>query len=247
MVTDEHHHHRDVAATLLELADTLGSDYDVIDYLDTLLQRSCALLEVDAGGVMLANGNGSLELMVSTSARTRLLELFEIQGDQGPCLDSYRLGERVIGDDLAEHGALQRWPQFAAEALGNGYTSVYAFPLRWRNHAIGALNLFGHEPGPVGPLQLQGAQAMAQMAAIGILQERAVRESRELAGHLQTALNSRVIIEQAKGVLAERGGIDMGRAYDTLRAYCRNRNLSLRDTASAVAASELPADEILRS
>jgi GAF domain-containing protein len=220
----------------------LGSDYDLFDYLDRLLQRSCAVVDAAAGGIMLDNGRGELQVMAATDERMRLLELFEVQGDEGPCVEAYELGDRVVVDDL---GASERWPRFTPTAVERGFVAALAFPLRWRTQSIGALNLFCEQPGPVEQVQLRGAQAMAQMAAIGILQERAVREARELAGHLQTALNSRVIIEQAKGILAERGDLDMGAAYEALRTYCRNHNARLRETAAAVVNGTLAVSEVL--
>lgn len=235
-------YHRDLSATLLELADTLGSDYDLFDYLDRLLQRSCAVAGAAAGGIMLDNGRGELQAMAATDERIRVLELFELQGEEGPCVEAYQLGERVVADNLT---SATRWPEFTPTAVARGFSAALAFPLRWRSTSIGALNLFREQPGPVEALQLQGAQAMAQMAAIGILQERAVREARELAGHLQTALSTRVVIEQAKGILAEHGDLDMGAAYDALRWYCRNHNARLRETALAVVGGTLAANEVL--
>lgn len=240
MATTTYYQH--LSATLLELADTLGSDYDLVDYLDTLLQRSCAVLDATAGGVMLDNGQGTLEVMASSDERMRLLELFEVQGEEGPCVDAYQLGQRVVADDLSDS---QQWPAFLPVARERGFAAVFAFPLRWRNRSIGALNIFRDQPGPAEPAQLHGAQALAQMAAIGILHERAVREARELADHLQTALNSRVVIEQAKGILAERGNCDMGEAYEILRGYCRDNNARMRDTATAIAHGDLAVDTVL--
>ncbi|QBI21722.1 ANTAR domain-containing protein [Egibacter rhizosphaerae] len=235
-------HEQDLSAALLELADTLTSDYDVVDYLDRLLHYSCGVMQAPAGGVMLDNGRGSLAVMASTDERMRLLEVLEVQGDEGPCVDAYRSGERVVVGDL--RGSRQ-WPGFTPMASERGIAAVCAFPLRWRDHSIGALNLFRDEPGALEPRQLQAAQALAQMAAIGILQERAVREARELTAQLQTALHSRIVIEQAKGILAERGGFDMGAAYEALRWYCRTRNLRLRQTAGAITADPSVADEVI--
>lgn len=235
-------HQQHLTATLLELADTLGDDYDLFDYLDVLLERSCAVVDAAAGGVMLDNGHGALEVMAATEERARLLELFEIQGREGPCLDAFRSGERVVADDLAGSGD---WPLFTPTAVARGFAGVIALPLRYRDRSIGALNLFLEQSGSPELVQLQGVQALAQMAAIGILHERAAREARELSGQLQTALTSRVVIEQAKGILAERGGLDVGAAFDMLRTFCRNHNTRMRDTAAAIAAGELAADDVL--
>jgi GAF domain-containing protein len=236
-----------VSATLVELADTLVSDYDVFDYLDRLLEHSTAALGAAAGGVMLV-GKGHaaehLELLASTDERTRVLELFELQRQEGPCVDSYRLGAPVVEEDLAR---ADRWPRFSAIALEGGYQAVYAFPLRLRGSVIGALNLFRDSVGAAAPADIVVAQAFADMATIGILQERGMREARELAAQLQTALNSRIVIEQAKGVIAERLDCDMEQSYQALRWYARDRNIRLRALAASVVDGDPVADDLVRS
>ncbi|MGI8876717.1 MAG: ANTAR domain-containing protein [Egibacteraceae bacterium] len=230
-----------LSATLIELADTLVSDYDLLDFLDLLLERSTGVVAASAGGVMLTNGKAELQVLASTDERMRLMELFELQRQEGPCVDSYRRGEQVVEDDLERSS---RWPQFTPVAVQEGYRSAFAFPLRLRGEVIGALNIFRERPGPVEAADLHATQALADMATIGILQERAVREARQLAGHLQTALNSRVVIEQAKGILAERAGLTMGEAYQALRWYARNHNRRLREVAAAIVSSDLTAEEV---
>ena len=229
-----------ISATLVDLADTLVSDYDLLDYLDRLLDRSVEVLRADAGGVMLAPGGGvdELSLLACTDEDTRTLELLELQRQEGPCVDSHRLGVTVIEHDLSQS---ERWPQFTSVALARGFMAVYAFPMRLRDSNIGALNLFREEPGPVDAEDVRAAQALADMATIGILQHRAVQDARELAAQLQRALHSRVVIEQAKGILAERLGYDMEHAYQALRWYGRNTNRRIRAVAAAVVAGDLSA------
>ena len=236
-----------VSATLVELADTLVSDYDVFDYLDRLLEHSTAALGAAAGGVMLTSKGETaehLDLLACTDERTRVLELFELQRQEGPCVDSYRLGVPVVEEDLAQ---AHRWPRFTPVALESGYQGVYAFPLRLRGSVIGALNLFRTCTGAAPTADVEVAQAFADMATIGILQERGVREARELAAHLQTALNSRIVIEQAKGVIAERLDCDMDQAYQALRWYARDRNIRLRSVAVSVVAGDGTVDDLVRS
>jgi GAF domain-containing protein len=235
-------HAEEMAATLVELADTLVSDYDVLDYLDRLLEHSTAVLGAAAGGVMLTDDRDALQLLVSTDERSRVLELFELQRQEGPCVDSHRLGQLVVEEDLTRSS---RWPQFANVAVERGYRAVYAFPMRLRGATIGALNLFRTQAGAIDASDVQAAQAYADMATIGILQQRAVREARTLAGHLQAALNSRIVIEQAKGVLAERLGYSVGEAYQALRWYARNHNLHLREVAATVVSGDLRAQAFL--
>jgi GAF domain-containing protein len=234
-----------VTATLMQLADTLVSDYDLVDYLDRLLASSTDVLGASAGGVMLSDGGRgpeSLRLLACSDEHTRVLELFELQRQEGPCVDSYRQGEQVTEADLAH---TSRWPQFSAAAVERGYRSAFAFPMRLRGTVIGALNLFRGRRGPVAAEDVRTAQAYADMATIGILQQRAVREAQELAGHLKTALNSRVVIEQAKGILAERLTCEVNEAYQVIRWYARDRNLRLRDVAAGVVAGTITAEQLV--
>jgi transcriptional regulator with GAF, ATPase, and Fis domain len=215
--------------TLVELADTMVADFDVIDFLHLLTNRSVTLLSASAAGVMLADPRGELRVAASSNEAAGLLELFQIQNDQGPCLDCYRTGQPVTATDLAGPG--QRWPRFAAAATQAGFRTVEALPMRLREHVIGALNLFRADPGPLEPAELRVGQALADVATIGLLHERNVRRSDTLAEQLQAALTSRVVIEQAKGKLAERLSMDMDQAFNLLRDYARNSNQRLTDVA----------------
>jgi GAF domain-containing protein len=221
-----------LAHTFVELADTLVNDFDVLDFLSTLAQKCADLLDASEVGIMLVNSEGSLKVVASSSERARALELFEIQNQQGPCLDCFRSGEAVSVEDLG--GDPARWAVFGPEATRSGYHSAHALPLRSLTRVIGALNLFRTQPGVFEAEDLVTAQAMADIATLGILQQRAISEARVLAEQLQSALNSRVIIEQAKGVLAERAQIDLGDAFSLLRGYARSRQLRLREVAEAL-------------
>lgn len=230
-----------LAQTFVELADTLVADFDVVDFLHTLANRTAELFEAAEAGVMLGDQRGGLRVMASSSERARLLELFELQNEQGPCLDSFNSGDQVNAEDLLHEA---RWPLFTAEATEAGFRSVHSLPLRFRSEIIGALNLFRTKPGLLGEAELAGAQAMADIATISILQERALREAKVLADQLQRALNSRVIIEQAKGVLAERAQVNLDDAFNMLRSYARNHNRRLHDVATAVVSSLINVEDL---
>jgi GAF domain-containing protein len=226
---------RQMTGAFVDLADAMVGEFDVIELLHVLSGRCVELLEVDAAGVMLADPSGQLRVAAASSERARLLELFELQNDQGPCLDCFSTGQPISHVDLGDGAS--PWPTFASHAIANGFSSAHALPMRLRQQVIGALNLFRHEP--VGLLEddVSIAQAFADIATIAILQERLSREQSLLADQLQAALNSRVVIEQAKGVLAERDGCDMETAFATLRDSARSGNRRLSDLAREVVAS----------
>jgi transcriptional regulator with GAF, ATPase, and Fis domain len=225
------------------LADSLVADYDVADLLHRLADHCVTLLDVAAAGLLLADQRGSLQVVAASSETSRVLELFQLQHDQGPCLDCYHTGVAVtVPDvDLAEH----RWPIFAAEASAAGYRSVHALPMRLRDNVIGTLNLFRTALGALDDADIRIGQALADVATIAILQERAIRHSEMLAEQLQHALTSRIVIEQAKGVLAERGGIDMDQAFDRLRRHARNTNARLTDVARGIVDGTLDSHTVL--
>lgn len=221
-----------LARTFVELADTLVADFDVVELLSLLADRCVEVLDIGAAGLMVVAPDGDLRVMASSSEAMRVLELFELQAEEGPCLDCYRTGEPVVNQDLAD--ANGRWPRFANEALGAGFHSVHALPMRLRGSVIGALNLFHVEPGEMRSEDVAAAQALADVATIAILQHRAAVEAGVLNEQLNNALNTRIVIEQAKGMVAERKGLDMARAFATLRTHARNHNLRLSDVAADV-------------
>jgi len=223
---------QDLATAFVDLADTLVSDYGVADLLYRLVEHTVRLLDAAQAGLLLSDQRGGLHVMASTSEKTKHLELFQLQADEGPCLDCYHSGQAVAVDDLSVEA--ERWPVFAPVALAEGYVAVHAFPMRLRESTIGALNLFSTRPGAMQDDERHVAQALADIATIGLLQERAIHRNDELVAQLEGALASRVVIEQAKGVLAEQGGLDMGEAFRQLRTYARNNNLRLADVAQQI-------------
>ncbi len=218
--------------TLVELADTLIDDFDVIDFLHLLVVRCVELLDIDAAGLLLADQHGKLRLVASSDERVRLLELFQLQNDEGPCLDAYATGVRVGHPDLTTAG--ERWPRFAGAAVNSGFAAVDALPMRLRGDVIGALNLFRTAPGELTGTASRTARALVDVATIGLLQERSIRHQEVLTEQLQTALNSRVVIEQAKGLIAQQLGVDMETAFAALRHYARGNNAKLSEVAAAI-------------
>lgn len=232
-----------LATTFVDLADTLVADFDVIDFLHTLAIRSVELLDADAAGIMLADQHGGLHVMASSAEEARLLELYELQNNEGPCLDCYRSGRPVARDDLPAMRA--SWPAFTEELRQLGFHSAHALPMRLRDQTIGALNLFRLEPGRLTEADQGIGQAMADVATVGLIQERAIAASELLATQLQTALHSRVQLEQAKGILAERTGLPMDQSFQLMRDYARSRNRRLSDIAAQIIDGLLD-DEMLR-
>src|ERR1700742_3303078 len=228
--------------TFVELADTLIDEFDVIDFLHLLVDRCVELLDIDAAGLLLADQRGRLQVMASSNEHVRLLELFQLQNDEGPCLDAFATGARVSHADLR---ADTPWSRFAQASVDAGFAAVDALPMRLRHEVIGALNLFHAEAGELGATALRDAQALLDIATIGLLQERAIRHQEVITEQLQTALHSRVVIEQAKGLVAERLGVDMDASFGALRAYARSHNLKLGDVARMVIARHLGTDELL--
>jgi GAF domain-containing protein len=221
----------DIVRSLVEMADTLVDDYDVVDLLTGLADRCVDLLGVSAAGVMLASPQGSLGLVASSSEAMRLLELFELQAQEGPCLDAFRTGQRVEHENL-DNGS-GRWPSFSAAALKAGFRSALALPLRLRDATLGALNLLSITRTPMDEADVIVARAFADLATLSIVQHRATAEAQRLNEQLAGALTSRVIIEQAKGVISERAGTDLAEAFSRLRTYARSHNRRLTDVAQA--------------
>ncbi|MDX6742655.1 GAF and ANTAR domain-containing protein [Actinocorallia sp. A-T 12471] len=221
-----------MARVFVQLADTLVDDFDVFEFLHRLTERCTQLLGVDAAGILLTDQHDHLRLIAASSERARLLELFQLQSDQGPCLDAFASGNPVTSTDLpAEAG---RWPKFAAAAQRSGFAAVHALPMRLRHQTVGALNLFSARPQALDEETTTFAQAFADIATIGLLHHRAARHQELLSEQLQFALNSRVIIEQAKGMLAERAGISVDEAFTALRDHARRTNTKLPDAATAI-------------
>jgi len=224
-----------LAQAFVGLADTLVADYDAVEVSQQLIESSMALLPIAAAGLLIGDVHGELHVLASSSEETKLLELLQLQSNAGPCLVAYRTGQPVLVEDLNLEP--ERWPAFAKQAAEYRYRSVSALPLRLRDERVGALNLFRTEVGAMSPTDIAVGQALADVATVGILHQRTLTHADLISQQLQGALNSRVIIEQAKGVLAERGSIDMDRAFVLLRAHARKTQQRLADVARAVVAN----------
>ena len=221
-----------IVETFVELADTMVDDFDVVEFLHRLAQRCVELLDCTETGLLLADAAGVLRVMGSSSERSDSLDLLQSQNDEGPCYECFLRGEPVSSESLEADA--DRWPMFAPPAIARGFCSVQALPMRVRGDTVGALNLFRTAPGLISDRDLPLAQGMADIAAIALLQERAVRQSRDVVAQLQVALSSRVVNEQAKGVLAERAQIGVDTAFARLRGHARDRNRRLGDVAQEV-------------
>jgi GAF domain-containing protein len=218
-----------IVETFVELADTMVDDFDVIEFLHRLAERCVELLDCAEAGLLLADAAGVLRVMASSSERSDALDLLQSQNEEGPCFEAYQRGVPVSSEDLASDS--RRWPTFAPMALQKGFRSVQAIPMRVRGETIGALNLFRASTGRLVEQDLPLGQGMADIAAVALLQERAVREAHGVVEQLQGALSSRVMIEQAKGVLAERAHIGVDAAFVRMRTYAREHNLRLSKVA----------------
>jgi GAF domain-containing protein len=232
-----------LARAFVSLADSLVRDFDVTELLHGLVEHCVELVDADAAGLLLSDQRGGLHVMASSSEQVRLLELFQLQADEGPCLESFRSGQPVSVPRLGE--VATRWPQFAPAAVSSGYAAVHALPLRLRDDVIGALNLFCVTAGDLPPDDVKVAQALADVATIAILQERAIHHGELVVEQLQGALNSRIIIEQAKGLLAEAGQLDMDAAFDALRAMARRSNSLLSAVARDLVEGRIDAETLL--
>jgi transcriptional regulator with GAF, ATPase, and Fis domain len=221
----------------VQLADTLTADFDVIDFLHTLAQHCADLLGVSACGILLADHTGRLNLVAASTEQARLLELSQAQMEEGPCVDAYRTRTSVSCPDLA--AARDRWPAFTEAALSAGFAAVHALPMRLREQAIGALGLYSTRPARLSGQSAELGQALADVATIGILHERALHHQEVVTEQLQKALHSRITIEQAKGVVAERLHVSIDEAFTLIRAHARNHNLKLADAARAITEGEL--------
>ena len=221
-----------LARALVELADNLVSDFDVAELLIVLTDRCVDVLDVAAAGIVLASPAGDLRVMASSSEEMRLLELFELQSHEGPCLDCYDTGEPVVNADLGDDNG--RWPQFTQRARAAGFRSVHAIPMRLRSSVLGALNMFNVGAGRMRSADLAAAQALADIASIAIIQHRSASEAKLLNEQLNEALNTRIVIEQAKGMIAQQRGVDIETAFATLRTHARTHARRLVDVARDV-------------
>ncbi|MGW7262210.1 ANTAR domain-containing protein [Streptomyces sp. NPDC054842] len=214
-------------AAVVQAVDTLVDDFDLIDFLHMLCDRCVELLDVEAVGILLADPNGNMQVMAASDEHTRLLELFALQHEQGPCVDCYRSGEQRIGVDLTRPGVAAAFPEFAVRAREAGFTTTHALPMRLRDEVIGALNLFQSDSRPLAQADVRLAQTLADVATIAILQQRTIAHAYVERNQMDAALHSRIIIEQAKGILAERHQITVDEAFEVLRRYARSHQAKM--------------------
>lgn len=234
---------RDVTRAFVELASSLVNGYDVVELLSSLTSECARLLDVASAGLLLADSRGVLHVMAASSERTRQLEVLQVQRRDGPCRDCYLDGAPVSAPDLRKETG--RWPQFAPAALEAGFVSVHAVPMRLRDTALGALGLFGTTAGALDPDDLSLGQALADVASVALVQDKATTDQKNINEQLQTALTSRIVLEQAKGVLAQQGSLAIEDAFGILRRYARDHNLRLTAVAEAVVYRRLSARELL--
>lgn len=233
----------EVTETFVSVATALATGQDPVDLLTTLTADCARLLDVTSAGLLLADDRGVLHVMAASSERTRELEAFQVQRADGPCRDSFLSGEPVAVPDL--QAATDRWPLFVPAARAAGFASVHALPMRLQDLTLGTLGLFGTSVGALNDADLRLGQALADVASVALVQDRAVTDREAVNAQLQTALTSRVVLEQAKGLLAQQGDLDMVGAFQVLRRYARDHNLRLTDVAQAVVSRTLTAQQVL--
>jgi GAF domain-containing protein len=227
---------RRLARIFVEVSDTLVDEFDLLDFLHMITLRIAELADASVVGLVLADEHNILHFMAASREDARLLELFQLQNDEGPCLDAFHTGTAVVNTDLREDA--QRWPLFAPHATQAGFRSVHAFPLRVRAQVIGALNVFGADDGArLEEEDIALVQALVDMASIAILQERTIRQRQLLTEQLQIALNSRIVIEQAKGAVAQAVGVSVDEAFIMIRSHARSNHRRITDVAQAIIAS----------
>jgi len=227
-------------AAFVMVADTLTAHYDVVDLLHTLVVECTVIVAATAGGLMLADPQGRLQLVASTDESAELVEVMQLAAGAGPCVDCYNTGTSVSVPDIAASGS--KWPEFREAALEQGFQSVHATPMKLRGEVIGTMNLFNVAVGALSSRDAAVVQALADVATIGVLQQRIATESQVVAEQLQRALDSRVLIEQAKGAMSQALGLTMDEAFGALRTYARNHNLTLHEVATAITTRSLTAE-----
>lgn len=224
-----------VTEIFVEVADSLIDDFDLIDFLQQLSVRCMELIDVAAVGILLANPNDTLQTIAASDEHTRLLELFATQYDQGPCVECYKSGTARTNIDLTSPGTTARWPQFAPRAAETGFVTANALPLRLRGRVIGVMGLFQTDPAPLSIEDITLAQALADIATIALLQQRTAAHSEVERVQLQHALTSRIVLEQAKGILAERWHVTVDEAFAAFRSYARANQCKLAELAREIA------------
>lgn len=234
---------RDIIRAFVELSNELVEGYDLVELLSRLTTNCALLLDIASAGLLLADRRDTLHLIATSSERTHHLEVFQLQRDEGPCLDCHRTGEPVIVPDLAEEK--ERWPQFCAAAQSAGFASVHAIPMRLRDAVLGTLGLFGDNPGRLNDDDLALAQALVHVASVAIVNEKSAADRDTVNSQLQQALTSRIVLEQAKGVIAYVGALDMEEAFSVLSRYARDHGEKLSEVATRVVNRELRGEELI--
>lgn len=233
-----------LADTIADLVDTIVTDFDITELFYRLVETCVEVVDADEAGLLLLNKDGELGIGAATSAAAHLVELLQVQAREGPCFDAYRSGEPVRSGALDSPKAEQKWPEFAPRAVAAGFHSVVAVPMRWQDTVLGSLNLFRIIPGEADQRDVRAAQALADLTTIAIVQDRAVEGAREVIDQLQTALDTRISIEQAKGIVSERSNLDVESAFERIRHYARSSNHRLSDVASQIISGELDPDAL---
>ena len=232
-----------LARTFAELADSLVEGFDVVDLLAHLGERCVELFDAAAAGLLVTDAQGALQMMAATSEAMELIEVYQLESSEGPGFDCYRTGEAIQVEDLAS--AADRWPRLVPIATGAGFRSAHTFPLRLRGRAIGALDLLRVTSGRLEPSEVVAAQALADVATIAILQHRAAADTQALADELHLALNSRIAIDQAKGVVAQQADVHVDEAFASLRVYARRHRRQLGAVAEDVIDGRIDVAELV--
>lgn len=235
---------RKIIQAFVELSNDLVDDYDMVDMLSQLTTNCASLLDVASAGLLLADARGVLHVVATSSERTHHLEVFQLQRDEGPCLDCYHGGEAILVPDVDDKE--DRWPQFCEAARIVGFKSVHALPMRLKDNVLGTLGLFGEEVGSLGTEDLALAQALVHVASVAIVNEKSASDRETINSQLQHALTSRIVVEQAKGVIAHAGDLEMADAFTVLRRYARDHSRKLSEVAGAVVRRELHQDALLQ-
>lgn len=226
----------EIATTLIRLADTIVDGFDRYELLHDLSVSCARLLDADAAGVSIADGR-RLQFVVATSEDMATVERFQADHRQGPCFDAYLTGQHVSTPDL--RATARRWPRWTRQALALGFAAADAFPLRLGEQTVGALDVYATQTRTLSPDDVALGAAFAHMAAIGLVHEQAIAEHRNVQAQLQHALDNRISIEQAKGIVAERLQIPVSQAFDLIRRFSRSHNVKVVKTSRQIVNGEL--------
>ncbi|HEX6286886.1 MAG TPA: GAF and ANTAR domain-containing protein [Acidimicrobiia bacterium] len=235
---------RSLADTIAELVESIVTDFDETEICFRLVDAAVEVVDADEAGLLLMDRTGELGIAAATSASTHLVELLQVQAREGPCLDAFRTGEPVRTGPLVSDRARRTWPEFAPMAVDAGFHSVVAVPMRWRDTTLGSLNLFRTGPGDADDRDIVAARALADLTTISIVQAQAMDGAHEVIDQLQTALNTRVTIEQAKGIVAARTRLGVDAAFEQIRRHARSSNARLAEVAAKIVSGQLDADDL---